>query len=250
MITAAVALVPRLDCRYRSLSQQLEIVSFPDFSSRYRTALSAIVALTSTPTRTKPPQAADLVPPSSTTTYELLRIPPQVAGSVSGHHKPTRRAKTMVPHLHSVLRVPDLHAGAGAGQRHHAPGQTFHQAHILVPIQPACQNTPSCALGRAPKQRCRHPEGGKQHVSRCLGRRRTSYLRAFPFCVRSMQPARKHEGCRVSASLPRIPRQTESRHQQLHCGLFCAAGYDLHAAAFSLSPQWAGPCTDIRAVVF
>lgn len=147
MITAAVALVPRLDCRYRSLSQQLEIVSFPDFSSRYRTALSAIVALTSTPTRTKPPQAADLVPPSSTTTYELLRIPPQVAGSVSGHHKPIRRAKTMVPHLHSVLRVPDLHAGAGAGQRHHAPGQTFHQAHILVPKQPACQNTPSCALG-------------------------------------------------------------------------------------------------------
>lgn len=57
------------------------------------------------------------------------------------------KTKTMVPHLHSVQRVPDLHAVAGAG--HYATtraGQTFHQAHILVPKQPACQNTPFCAL--------------------------------------------------------------------------------------------------------
>ena len=200
MIAAAlVAMVPRLDCRYQSLSRQPGNCVVSRLSSRYRTALSAIVALTSTPTRTKQPQAADLVP-HFTTTYELLRS--RLRLQVQYRDTISTRRKTMVPHLHSVLRVPDLHAGAGAGQRHHAPGQTFHQAHILVPKQPACQNTPSArwalqAAMQAP---------GRKRMSCCLGKRRhhTCALSLSAYARCSLQARRMPCLC----SLPRIPRQT------------------------------------------
>lgn len=198
MITAAVAPVPRLNCRYQSLSRQLEIVSFPDFLRRYRTALSANVALTSTTTRTKPPQAADPVPPANTTTYELLRIPPRVAGSVSGHHKQPaaqiRWYRTCTAFCAFLISMP-VPAQANATTRR---GQTFHQAHILVPKRPACQNTHLARWGSS-KAAMQAPGRRKAHVSYCLGRRRTSYLRAFPFRVRSMRPGSSKD----SMSLPR-----------------------------------------------
>ena len=226
-----------------------KLYRFPIFLRRYRTTLSAIVALTSTPTRTKPPQAADLVPPSSTTTYELLRIPPQVAGSVSGHHKPTRRAKTMVPHLHSVLRVPDLHAGAGAGQRHHAP-----QPDVSSSAHPCSQTTrmPEHAILRAggsSKAAMQAPGGRKAHVSRCLGRRRTSYLRAFPFCVHLMRPGSSKD----AVSLPRChgsPGKHRAATNSSIAGSSALRAMTCMLQPFRSSPQWAGPCTDICAVVF
>ena len=134
MITAAVALVPRLDCRYRSLSQQLEIVSFPDFSSRYRTALSAIVALTSTPTRTKPPQAADLVPPSSTTTYELLRSRLRMQVQHQAHHKPAAKQwyRTCTAFCAFLISMP-VPAQANATTR---PARRFIKRTSLSPNNP------------------------------------------------------------------------------------------------------------------
>ena len=168
--------MPRLDCRYQSLSQHAwELCRFPTLLARYSsTALSAIVALTSTPTHTKQPQPADLVPPSTGYYVRTPPIPPQVASSVSGTPPPANcKTKTMVPHLHSVQRVPDLHAVAGAG--HYATtraGQTFHQAHILVPKQPACQNTPFCALELSQVQ---------MQAPGPLAGQISSYLRAFLF---------------------------------------------------------------------
>ena len=211
-------------------------MSLPDFSlSRYcidGTAVSAIVALTSTPTRTKPPQAADLVPPF--TIYYYVRtpsIPPQVAGSASGtpHSKAARR-KTMVPHLHSVLRVPDLHAVAGAGLRHHAP-----RPDVSSSAHPCPQTTRMPEHAIFSKERCRHP--AVQCSALTAWQMQTSYLR---LCALSVSA---YARCRLLArrmpclcELPRIPRQTYNRHHNhsfSHCGL-CSAGYYLHAACCSL----------------
>jgi hypothetical protein len=196
-------------------------VSLPDFLlSRYcidGTAVSAIVALTSTPTRTKPPQAADLVPPSlPTTTYELLRSRLRLQVQ---HQDTTSSRKTMVPHLHSVLRVPDLHAVAGAGLRHHAP-----RPDVSSSAHPCPQTT------RMPEHaifsKRRHP--AVQCTIRCAAwQMQTSYLR---LCALSVS---EYARCRLQArrmpclcELPRIPRQTYNRHHNhssplraLLCGL-------------------------------
>jgi hypothetical protein len=104
--------------------------------------------------------------------------------------------------LHSVLRVPDLHAvpdpACIASLRHHAPVQTFHQAHILVfsSRNSACQNTPAAraeALMQAP--------GG--YVLMVLGK---MFILLFPH-LRTFDAATSSKAMPCLFSLPRIPRQ-------------------------------------------
>jgi len=90
-----VALVPRLDCRYRSLSRRTGNAFASDFS-RYNTALPAIVVLTSTPTRTKPPRQLTWYHAASTNSSDTA------SGCRFSIRTPTSTAKTMVPGLHSV----------------------------------------------------------------------------------------------------------------------------------------------------
>jgi len=190
MIAAAVALVPRLDCRYQSLSQRSGNRFASDNCSRYCIVLSAIVALTSTPTRPKPPQAADLVPHFSTATYELLRIPPQIAGSVLGHPNeaaPACAPKTMEPVLHSVLRVPDLHA-VPVPARIAEPTPPRAAARRFIKRTSLSLNNPHASTRHPRVGRCRHPLPWRDRHHTCA-------LSLFAYARCSC----KLEGCRVSA---------------------------------------------------
>jgi hypothetical protein len=68
---------------------------------------------------------------------------PQVASSSPVHHQHTTPsiAQTMVPSLHRLHRLGAFLISMPCRTlralqlRHHAPVQTFHQTHILVPIQ-------------------------------------------------------------------------------------------------------------------
>ena len=154
--------MPRLDCRYQSISQHAwELCRFPTLLARYSsTALSAIVALTSTPTHTKQPQPADLVPPSTGYYVRTPPIPPQVAGSASGTPN-TRIAQRRKQWYRSCtafcaflismpLPAQDL--------RHHAPpARRFIKRTSLSPNNPHARTRHS-ARWSFPKCRCRHPD--------------------------------------------------------------------------------------------
>jgi hypothetical protein len=97
-----VVLVPRLDCRYQSLSRR-STSSFASDFSRYSTALSTMVALTSTPTRTKPRRQLTWCHAASTNPSDTA------SGCRFSIRTPqARRKQWFGPAQH--LRVPDLHA--------------------------------------------------------------------------------------------------------------------------------------------
>lgn len=228
--------MPRLDCRYQSLSQHAwELCRFPTLLARYgSTALSAIVALTSTPTRTKQPQPADLVPPSTNYYVRTPPIPPQVAGSASG--TPLRCAKqwyrTCTAFCAFLISMP-LPAQAYATTRR---GQTFHQAHILVPKQPACQNTPFCALESSRTMQAPVALAG-QDIHHTCAFSRSAYARC------GLQARRMPCLCFAATD----PQASIQLPPQLHCGQ--QAGNDLHAAAFPYYRQWSTRPLHSRAAV-
>jgi hypothetical protein len=187
-------------------------VSLPDFLARYSTVLSAIVALTSTPTRTKQPQAADLVPPSTDYYVRTPPIPPQVAGSASGTPTPAlRKDKTMVPHLHSVLRVPDLHAVAAARRFIKRTSLSLNNPHART-RHPARWRAPSSDAMQAPGIKDRT-------TSVALAERRyhTCAFSCSAYARCSLQARRMPCLCFAATD----PQASIRPPPQLHCGLHC-----------------------------
>jgi hypothetical protein len=148
----------------------------------------------------------------------------------------------MVPHLHSVLRVPDLHAVAGAGLRHHAPWPDVSSS-----AHPCPQTIPHARTRHLSQAAMQAPGSAVQCTTRCarlLGRCRhhTCVFARFPF-LRTLDAGCKLEGCRVSASCHGSPGKhttATTTTAPSHCGL-CSAGYDLHAACCSLFVIAYGP---------